>query len=246
MLKELCVFLNLSSNAAQLPIHPCMPRQPQVQSTAALEGERSALERSLKAVAARIRQERKRAWARQQRELAATRRRVQQATTILVLHDSDRSWLPAFMRKHGMSGVGEELAAFDQEVCNSFLRMSVDDVNAVRDPPDQQGRTRLREALAFITEQQLHAWVADQNESRGIAPTVGDTLKRRDELAAAHTEEMGRPPLWSVAASARYKWGTSFRRRWRLGLRKPHAREAVPLETARQKAKPLRYRGQPD
>ena len=76
-----------------------------------------------------------------------------------------------------MSGVGEELAAFDQEVCNSFLGLSVDDVNAVRDPPDQQGRTRLREALAFITEQQLHAWVADQNERQGIAPTVGDTLK---------------------------------------------------------------------
>ena len=143
-----------------------------------------------------------------------------------------------------MSGVGEELAAFDQEVCNRFLGLSVDDVNAVRDPPDQQGRARLREALAFITEQQLHAWVADQNECHGIAPTIGDTLRRPDELAATHIQEMGQTPLWSVATSARYKWAASFRRRWRLGLRKPHAREAVPLETARQKAGPFRSRGQ--
>ena len=244
MLKGLCFFSESVFKRSSAALRPCMPRQAQVQSTAALEGERSALERSLKAVTARIRQERKRVWAREQRELSAARRRLQQAVTILVVHDSARSWLPAFMRKHGMSGVGEELEAFDQEVCNSFLGLSVDDVNAIRDPPDQQGRTRLREALAFITEQQLHAWVADQNERQGIAPTVGDTLKRRDELAAAHSEEMGRPPLWSVDASARYKWSRSFRRRWRLGLRKPHAREAVPLETARQKAKPLRYREQ--
>ena len=107
-------------------------------------------------------------------------------------------------------------------------------------PPDRQGKARLREARAFMTEQQLHAWVAHQNESHGVAPTVGDALRRRDELAAAHVQEMGRAPLWSVGKSASYKWAASFRRRWRLGLRHPHAREAVPLETARQKARPFR------
>ena len=139
-----------------------------------------------------------------------------------------------------MSDVGEELAAFDDEVCSIFEGLSVEDMNAMRDPPDRQGKARLREAQAFITEQQLHAWVAHQNECHGVAPTVGDTLRRRDELAAAHVQEMGRAPLWSVATSARYKWAAKFRRRWRVGLRNPKAREAVPLEAARQKARPVR------
>ena len=118
----------------------CMPRQPQLQSTAALEEGRSALELSLKAVNARLRQERKRAWARRQHELSARRRHVQQAVAILVLHDSDRCWLPAFMRKHGMSGVGEELAAFDDEVCSIFEGLSVQAMNAMRAPPIGRAR----------------------------------------------------------------------------------------------------------
>ena len=143
-----------------------------------------------------------------------------------------------------MGGVGEELAAFDDEVVAYFLGLSVEDVNAMRVPTDQEGKARLREAQAFITEQQVQAWVAEQNECHGIAPTVGDVLRHRDELAAAQLHETEQQPLWSVASSARYKWATRFRRRSRLGLRKPHAREAVPLETARQKAVPFGGKGQ--
>ena len=107
-------------------------------------------------------------------------------------------------------------------------------------PTDQQGKIRLRDAQAFIAEHQLQAWVATHNERHGLAPTVGDALKHRDELAAAaQVEEMQQPPMWSVAGSARYKWSARFRKRWRLGLKKPHVREAVPLEIARQKAVPL-------
>ena len=128
---------------------------------------------------------------------------------------------------------GEELSAFDEEVVNHFLALSFEDMNAMRAPTDQRGKTRLRDAQAFLTEHRL----ATHNERHGLAPTVGDALQHRDELAAAvQAEEMQPSPLWSVASSARYKWGASFRKRWRLGLRKPHAREAVPLEIARQKA----------
>ena len=222
-----------------------MPRRPHLQDTAALEEGKAALDQSLKAVNARLRQEKKAAWARRNHELAARRRHVQQAVAVLLLHDSDRCWLPAFMRKHGMSDVAEELAAFDEEVVNHFLGLSVEDMNAMRTLSDQQGKARLREAQAFLTEEQLQAWVARQNEFHGIAPTVGDTLKHRDELAAAtQVNEMDQPAIWSLASSARYKWSASFRKRWRLGVRKPHAREAVPLEIARQKAVPLGGKGQ--
>ena len=90
----------------------------------------------------------------------------------------------------------------------------------------------------------MQAWVATHNERHGLPPTVGDALQHRDELAAVvQAEEMQPSPLWSVASSARYKWGARFRKRWRVGLKKPHAREAVPLEVARQKAIPIVRKG---
>ena len=135
-----------------------------------------------------------------------------------------------------MGGVGEELAAFNQELCDRFLRMLPEEINAIQCPEDQRGKARLREAHVFITNYELHAWVSKQNECHGIAPTIGDTLVQRDELAAAHVGESDAPPFWSVASSARYKWAAKFKQRWGLGARKPQAREAVPLEVARNKA----------
>ena len=220
------------------PIH-CMPRRPQIQNIAALEEGRAALDQSLKAVNARLHQVQKTAWSRQKHELAARRRLVEQAVVVLLLHDTDRCWLPAFMRKHGMRDRDEELSAFDEEVVSYFLALTLEDMNAMRSPTDQRGKTRLRDAQAFITEHRLQAWVATHNERHGLAPTVGDALQHRDELAAAiQAKEMQPSPIWSVASSARYKWCASFRRRWRVGLKKPQAREAVPLEVARQKAIP--------
>ena len=226
-----------------VPLGLVMPRQARMQNTAALEEGMASLTQSLQSINARLHQERKRNRKRSARELSARRRHVQEALTILILHDSDRRWLPAFMRKHGMSGVGEELSAFDEEVCSSFQTLSVKEINTMRDPPDRPGQTRLRQAKAFITEQQVHAWVADQNERHGIAPTIGDTLQHRDELSATQNQEMHQAPLWSVQKSARFKWASRFRRRWRMGFRKPHAREAVPLEIAREKARQLGYSG---
>ena len=216
-----------------------MPRRAQLQNTAALEEGVAALDRSLKAVHARLRQARKTAWARRKHELSARRRLVQQALVVLLLYDTDRCWLPAFMRKHGMSSMDEELSAFDEEVTDHFLALSDDEVIAMRTPTDQQGKTRLKDAQAFITEHRLHAWVARHNDEHGMAPTVGDALQQRDELAASDVVKDLQGPTWSVVSSARYKWCARFRKRWRLGLKKPHAREAVPLEIARQKAVPL-------
>ena len=187
----------------------------------------------------------KTAWSRRKHELTARRRLVEQAVVVLLLHDIDRCWLPAFMRKHGMRDVDEELSAFDEVVVNHFLALSLEDMNAMRAPTDQRGKTRFRDAQAFIMEHRLQAWVATHNERHGLAPTVGDAPKHRDELAAAvQVEEMQPSPLWSAASSARYKWSARFRKRWRVGLKKPHAREAVPLEVARQMAIPLNRKGQ--
>ena len=117
-----------------------MPRRSQIQNIAALEEGMASLDRSLKAVSERLRQGLKAAWSRQKQELSARRRLVEQAVVVLLLHDPDRCWLPAFMRKHGMRDVDEELSAFDEEVVNHFLALSLEDMNAMRAPTDQRGQ----------------------------------------------------------------------------------------------------------
>ena len=214
-----------------------MPRRALCDDTSALEARRAALDASLQEGNRRLRKEQKAAHARRSQERARRARTLQLAIVILALHQADRSWLPAFMRDHGMHAEGEELSAFDEDLCKEFLRLKPEEVNAILSPGDQRSKARLREAQVFITKYDLHAWVSKQNERHGIAPTVGDTLLQRDELAAAHGGDSDAPPFWSVAGSARYKWAAKFRRRWRLGVRKPQAREAVPLEVARKKAR---------
>ena len=58
-----------------------------------------------------------------------------------------------------MSGVGEELSAFDEEVCSSFLTLSVEEINTMRDPPDRPGQTRLRQAaLSSLSNKCMPGW----------------------------------------------------------------------------------------
>ena len=207
-----------------------------MQDTTCLETESAALSLSLRDVQAQLRYYQKVALQQKSREFSARRQHVRQAVLVLLLHDSDRSWLQAFMKQRGMISEDSALSAFDEEVCNQFLSLSEEEINGMREPTDKQGKAMLREAKAFIAEYELHAWVARQNENHGVAPTVSDTLRHRDELSAVHCQQMEQPSLWSVAKSARYKWSARFRNRWHLGLRKPHAREAVPLDIARRKA----------
>ena len=126
-----------------------MPRRSHIQNTAALEEGVAALDQSLKAVNARLRQVRKTAWGRRNHELSASRRLVQQAVAILLLYDKDRCWLPAFMRKHGMSGVDDELAAFDEEVVDHFLGLSLEDLISMRTPHRPAGQDQAQRC-AFL------------------------------------------------------------------------------------------------
>ena len=100
-----------------------MPRRAPGDDAAILEATRAALDASLQEGYARLRKDQKAAWSGRFHELAAWKRTLERATVILALYDSDRCWLPAFMREHGMSGVGEELTAFDEDLCSKFLSL---------------------------------------------------------------------------------------------------------------------------
>ena len=142
-----------------------MPRRSQVQNTAALEEGMAALDQSLKAVNARLRQVRKTEWTRRQHELSASRRLVQQAVVILLLYDTDRCWLPAFMRKHGMSGVDDELAAFDEEVVDHFLGLSLEDLISMRTPHRPAGQDQTQRC-AGLQKRASTAGVGGQTQRR--------------------------------------------------------------------------------
>ena len=50
-----------------------------------------------------------------------------------------------------MSGVGEDLVAFDKDLCSIFMSLQPEEINTIRAPIDQRGKARLREAQVFIT-----------------------------------------------------------------------------------------------
>ena len=213
-----------------------MPKRAPCDDVSSLRARKAALDASLREGPARLRKEQKAACARRSCELAARRRALGRAGVILALHDSGRAWLPPFMREHSTGGTGEELTAFDQDQCSKFLSLIVGEISRIRAPADHRAAGMLRDARAFITTHRLHAWVTQQSKCHGIALTVGDTLIQRDEQSAAQISGDGEPPMWSAATFARYKWAASFRRRWRLGARKPQAREVLPVHVARGKA----------
>ena len=62
--------------------------------------------------------------------------------------------------------------------------------------------------------------------------------QHRDELAAADVVEDLQGPIWSQLRQVQV--GCQFPEKVAAGFEKPHAREAVPLEIARQKAVSLK------
>ena len=90
---------------------------------------------------------------------------------------------------------------------------------------------------AFVTEYGLRNWVQQQNVVKSMALSIGDCIQRRHELAAMNAIDAGVEGGvdHSTAMSACYRWMKRFRRKWGVSMRKPGAREHVPLGAARKK-----------
>ena len=197
-----------------------MPRLAPCEDVSSLRARKAALDASLREGQARLRKEQKAACARRSRELAARGRALERACVILALHDSDRAWLPAFMREHGMTGTADELTAFDQDLCSKFLSLTVDEVNRIRAPHRPPGR--------------WHAQLRARLHHQAPAPRLGNAAEQMPwhrSHRRRHTHPEGR------AVSRPNQWGRRATHVERGHFRQVQMGDALSAEVAARYSK---------
>ena len=93
----------------------------------------------------------------------------------------------------------------------------------------------LRGTHKFTIAFRMEDWVETHNATKGLAPSIGDTIQMRQELTASQEVGECSDELFGSTASATYKFMQRFSRKWGVCMRKPGGREYVPLELARRK-----------
>jgi len=152
---------------------------------------------------------------------------------ILAMLAPDRTWLPHFMAQFELTA---ERAEFEDALCAQFLGMADDAIANALTPETLEGKAQLRRAHNFVTQVRLKTWVEEQNNEKIVPPSIGDAIRKREELMVELTaDDEDGTPAFSTKSAARYRWMRRFRNKWRAKMRKPQEREQVPLETARVK-----------
>ena len=124
-----------------------------------------------------------------------------------------------------------------EQVSDMFLAISLEDLLALTDMDEPKDPPALLEASRRYEEWRLAMWVERLNARQGVAPSTSLVLERHAQSCAA-LPEAARPRARGVAAQG-------FARKWAFAWRKRHgarhglipAREDVPLEERRAKAR---------
>ena len=125
---------------------------------------------------------------------------------------------------------------FVQQVCDRFLALSDDQCAQLLTPSTPSSGRLLSTARRFVTEFNLHAWVARTNSVQGVAPAPGEVLRRRLELTASAHSHPGQMEAAASTKSAKYRWLRHWKRRWGMKACKLQPGEVVPVETMQKKA----------
>ena len=154
------------------------------------------------------------------------------ALVVVAIMAPDCSWLADFVAQHDE---GAEMGMTEDSLCEDYLKMTTTEVADLLSPATQRGLKLLRSARKFTTAFRMKHWVETQNVTKGLAPSIGDTIQMRQELTASQEVGDCSEDLFSSTASATYKFMQRFSRKWGVCMRKPGGREYVPLELARKK-----------
>ena len=128
-----------------------------------------------------------------------------------------------------------------EQVSDAFLAISLEELLALTDMEEPRDPPALREASRRYEEWRLAMWVERLNTSQGVAPPTSLVLERHARNCAA-LPDAAKPRARGVVAQG-------FARRWALGWRRRHgarhglipAREDIPLEEMRAKARVAWY-----
>ena len=102
---------------------------------------------------------------------------------------------------------------------------------------DDVSRARhLQTAHQFLLEKKLYLWVREQNETKGLTPTMTRTVAKYESLLESIPPGT-RPQKLPKTSAGRWKWGKRWATRWQVagGLLKADVR--LPVEQKRAKAR---------
>ena len=119
-----------------------------------------------------------------------------------------------------------------------FLRKDEQELAAEADmeDPSEQELPILKEAVRFLEEWRLAAWVLELNYSAGVPPPT-ETVLQRYELARSQLPEPVRPrPVGDVTQNKAREWARRWRQRWGARHGSLPVREDISPVEAREKA----------
>ena len=104
-----------------------------------------------------------------------------------------------------------------EEIVDEFISLDIDNIVGMLEPIARSDTRLLEEAKAAISSCDLHSWVCQQNIRKGLAPTVGAMVRKRQRLS-----EQAGGPTSDEAVTRKGRWGSyKWISRWRKKLGMP-------------------------
>ena len=202
-------------------------REELLETKAALDGAREAVNKQVKAAQKRHRSQ----W-----RFSKPSQRV-----ALILYDKDQhdpAAAAAFLKKEAEKRQWPSKPELEVRklVQDWFLEVDLNEFTDLCDAANPKDPGAMRSAMAFWQEWSLAAWVEEANYSKGVAPSTAAVLDHSEQLRADVPEAV-RPAARGVAAQGKARaWAFRFRQRWGLSHGAIPAQDDMPATELNQKA----------
>ena len=170
------------------------------------------------------------------REQNAKDRRRRVGLRILAIATEATAALEAYMRS-GLAEASEIVVESECEaITKEFLDMSPAEINSFTDHAGAARSPELQQAIDWTIKSELHAWTSFQNLTKGVAPTAGAMMRQRQEVQGSILRALKVHHPRSTQRSAKYKWLSTWRRKWVMPSGRFSHRDTPSVEVMRAKA----------
>ena len=130
----------------------------------------------------------------------------------------------------------EQRQAMTTSIVDRFNEMAVADINVMFEPLAKQDTDFLRQAKAELVQLDLHRWVCEQNNTKGVAPSVRAIIKQKHREEPLAFTDAGSDEHCARTRWAEYKWIARWTHKWKMPKSTIHDRDTISPEHLRDKA----------
>ena len=151
---------------------------------------------------------------RREEERISRRRRV--GLAIVASRPKGNEVLKGFLRQELVAEPEERVETEYEAIVEVFLKMSSSAIVGLTEPIAVEAQADLRAAIDFAERWELREWTSLQNRDKGVAPSVATLLETRRKLSKDLRQSVGMTPKAEAGQKARYKWLSTWRRKWKM------------------------------